>query len=91
MDIFVISLKRSQDRRVEFDKNNSKYIGKYTFYDAIDGKTINSNELNGNIFTKGSKNYSNGAIGCALSHLQLWEKCISLNKPIIVMEDDVIV
>jgi GR25 family glycosyltransferase involved in LPS biosynthesis len=91
MDIFVISLKRSQDRRDEFDKNNSKYIEKYTFHDAIDGKTINSNELNGHIFTKGSKNYSNGAIGCALSHLQLWEKCISLNKPIIVMEDDVIV
>jgi GR25 family glycosyltransferase involved in LPS biosynthesis len=91
MDIFVISLKISADRRVEFDKNNSKYINKYTYFDAIDGKTININQLDDKIFTRGSKNYTNGAIGCALSHLNLWEKCIELNKPIIIMEDDAIV
>ena len=91
MEVYVISLKRSQDRKDKFDANNMKYINKYTYHDAIDGKTININNLDKSIFTKGSVNYSNGAIGCALSHLQLWEKCIELNKPIIVMEDDVIV
>jgi GR25 family glycosyltransferase involved in LPS biosynthesis len=91
MDIFVISLKRSTDRRSEFDKNNSKYISNYTYFDAVDGKTLNINELPDNIFTKGSINFTNGAIGCALSHLKLWEKCIQLNKPIIIMEDDAIV
>ena len=44
-----------------------------------------------NIFLKGTKHYTKGAIGSALSHLQLWEKCIELNKPIIIMEDDAIV
>jgi len=29
------------------------------------------------------------AIGCSLSHIALWEKSVSLNKPIIVIEDDV--
>lgn len=91
MDIFVISLKRSQDRRDEFAKNNSKYISNYTFFDAVDGKTLNINKLENDIFTPNSINYTPNAIGCALSHLKLWEKCIELNKPIIVMEDDLIV
>lgn len=91
MDVFVISLKRSQERRDAFHSYNSQYIPKYTFHDAVDGKTLNINLLDDSLFTKGSKNYSQGAIGCALSHLQLWEKCIELNKPIVIMEDDVIV
>jgi GR25 family glycosyltransferase involved in LPS biosynthesis len=90
MEIFVINLKKSNERRREFDNNNLKFI-KYTYHDAIEGDKININELDKHIFTKGSINYSNGAIGCALSHLQLWEKCIELNKPIIIMEDDAIV
>ena len=90
MDIYVISLERSKDRRDIFDSNNSKYI-KYTYHNAVDGKLLNLNDVNKQIFTKGSKIYSNGAVGCALSHLQLWDKCIELNKPIIILEDDAIV
>ena len=91
MDIFVISLQRSGDRKLFFDANNSKYITKYTYWNAVDGKTLDINKLDQNIFTKNSKNYSQGAVGCALSHLQLWEKCIELKRPIVIMEDDVIV
>ena len=90
MDIFVISLEKSKDRKEIFDEYNSKYI-KYTYHNAVDGKKIQIDDLDGNVFKKGSTNYTNGAIGCALSHLQLWEKCIELNKPIIIMEDDAIV
>jgi GR25 family glycosyltransferase involved in LPS biosynthesis len=90
MDIFVISLEKSQDRKIMFDNYNSKYI-KYTYHNAVDGNAIAIDTLSENIFKKGSQNYSKGAIGCALSHLQLWEKCIELNKPIIIMEDDAIV
>ena len=90
MDIFVISLESSSERKVTFDNYNSKYI-KYTYYNAVDGKNININNLDASILKKGSQNYSNGAIGCALSHLQLWDKCIELNKPIVIMEDDAIV
>lgn len=90
MDIFVISLERSKDRRDIFDHYNSKYI-KYTYHNAVDGKTLAIDQLDPSIFKKDSKNYSNGAIGCALSHLQLWDKCIELDKPIIIMEDDAIV
>ena len=90
MDIFVISLDRSSDRKNTFDNFNSKYI-KYTYFTAVDGTKINVETLSTTIFKKGSKNYSNGAIACAQSHLKLWEKCIELDKPIIILEDDVIV
>ena len=87
MDIFVISLKKSLDRRKKFDKLNKEYI-EYEYFDAIDGNTIGKNT---NIIKQNASNYSNGALGCALSHLRLWNKCIELNKPIVIMEDDVFV
>lgn len=87
---FIISLQRSQDRREIFNKYNSKYIKDYEFFDAIDGQTLDINDLSNKVFTKLSKNYTKGALGCALSHLALWEKCIELNEPILIMEDDVI-
>jgi GR25 family glycosyltransferase involved in LPS biosynthesis len=90
IDIFVISLERSADRKRVFDAYNSKYIN-YTYHNAVDGKTINIDTLDEAILKKGSQNYSNSAIGCAISHLQLWKKCIELNKPIVIMEDDAIV
>ena len=31
---------------------------------------------------------SKGAVGCFLSHVELWKKCIEHNEPIIVVEDD---
>jgi GR25 family glycosyltransferase involved in LPS biosynthesis len=30
-----------------------------------------------------------GVIGCFLSHYQLWQKCLELNEPIMIFEDDV--
>ena len=90
MEIFVISLEKSKERKDTFDKYNSKYIN-YSYHTAIDGSKIIIEDLDKKVFKRGSQNYSKGAIGCALSHLQLWEKCIELNKPIIIMEDDAIV
>ena len=29
-----------------------------------------------------------GEIGCYLSHVELWKKCVELNEPIAVIEDD---
>lgn len=32
---------------------------------------------------------SEGAIGCYLSHYSLWKKCVEMQRPILIMEDDV--
>ena len=34
---------------------------------------------------------SGGAIGCALSHIGLWNRCVSLGQPIVVVEDDIFI
>lgn len=86
MDIVVISLKESS-RRIEFDKFNKNIIN-YKYFDAIDGKTI---KLDSHIINHNTVNYTKGTIGCAMSHLCIWKKCIELNKPIIIMEDDLFV
>lgn len=31
---------------------------------------------------------SPGAVGCSLSHIGMWQKCVSLGHPIVVIEDD---
>ena len=84
MDIYVISLEKSGDRKQIFDNYNLKYI-KYNYHKAVDGSTLQN--IDKTILKKGATNYSNNAIGCAMSHLQLWEKCIELNKPIIIMNE----
>jgi len=86
MDIFVISLKKS-GRRLDFDKLNKNIIN-YTYFDAINGNNVN---LQSDIIKQNTFGYSNGAIGCAMSHLCMWEKCIELNRPIVIMEDDAFV
>ena len=84
MKIFVISLKKSLKRREEFDILNKNI--NYEYFDAIDGERKESKIVN-----SGSLGYSNVAIGCAMSHLSLWNKCIELDEPIIIMEDDVFI
>lgn len=33
--------------------------------------------------------YYPGVIGCGLSHIALWQRCVDLGEPIVVMEDDI--
>ena len=37
-----------------------------------------------------NRRLTKGEIGCALSHIEAWKKCIELNEPIIVLEDDIV-
>jgi len=60
-------------------------------FEAIKGDAVNYNELNiPFILTHNfiSKN-TGGVIGCALSHYNLWKETVSLNKPMLIMEDDI--
>jgi len=88
MNIYVISLKESIERRDVFNKLNNKYI-EYEYFDAIKGSDEHlSDSL---IIKEDAVKFSKAAIGCALSHLNLWKLCVKLNKPIVIMEDDAFV
>lgn len=92
MKIIVISLPDSQDRRKNVsEKFDNRQIA-FEFMDAVDGRTGNHPYL---------KNYDEkaflinrrrkaapGELGCYVSHLLAWERCIAIGAPIVVLEDD---
>jgi GR25 family glycosyltransferase involved in LPS biosynthesis len=89
--ILVVNLEKRHDRRnVVENLFNSLKFENYTFFNAIDGKSIPltleiKNLFNGNDF--GSRK---GVIGCALSHYNIWSNLIMDNDSdyYIVFEDD---
>ena len=96
MKIFIINLKRSPDRKTkmitQLEKlSNSKY--EKFFFEAIDAKENQhlSFMQHFSYFTKYIKgrHLTDGEFACYTSHYCLWKKCIELNEPIIILEDDV--
>jgi glycosyl transferase family 25 len=100
MKIFIINLNRSKDRK-EYMQGQFDKIGlDCEFFSAIDGGNLDRkwlskvakskfyNQITGRAGF--AKNHSNNEIACFASHFSLWQKCIELNEPIIVLEDDVI-
>ena len=57
---------------------------------AVDGLTVDRNELIANGTITEDLPYWPGALGCALSHVGLWKKAISENRVVTIFEDDVI-
>ncbi|ART81040.1 hypothetical protein CBP12_00600 [Oceanisphaera avium] len=93
MAVFVISLKRSQDRRDCIAAQLQAQNIDFTFFDAIDGADKNNPLLKRYNYAKrlwltSGKMPTNGEIGCYASHYTLWQQCADLKQPIIVIEDD---
>ncbi|NQZ33593.1 MAG: glycosyltransferase family 25 protein [Oceanospirillaceae bacterium] len=93
MKTFVISLERSQDRRASVQALLEREKVKFWFFNAIDIKTDDCNiALKYNaIKTLRVKGYrlTNAELGCFASHICLWEKCVELNEPIFILEDNI--
>jgi glycosyl transferase family 25 len=87
MFIYVINLDRSPERLRNFETVNAHMPGIQRF-SAVDGNTIDRMELAQTGLIDPSLSYSNGAIGCALSHLFFWDAAIAENQEITVCEDD---
>jgi len=84
---FVISLKNSPRRRTFIGHNP---LLKYTFLDACEGREGIDESNQGAILRADIEGWTDGAIGCALSHYTLWKACVSLDRPILIFEDDAI-
>ncbi|PAF50161.1 hypothetical protein BKH43_05290 [Helicobacter sp. 13S00401-1] len=100
MDVFIINLKRSTQRKEAMESNILDFKASYpsspiTFH-FFDAQTPESIKANG--FIKRHDKFLNKLwrqpetseteIACFASHYFLWEKCIELNKPIVILEDD---
>jgi GR25 family glycosyltransferase involved in LPS biosynthesis len=63
-------------------------------FNAVDGNSIDSNTWdNLGILPSADTKFQTrkGAQGCSLSHYLLWQKCISFNTPIVVLEHDALI
>jgi GR25 family glycosyltransferase involved in LPS biosynthesis len=95
---YVISLPQSKDRRESVHQELSKVNMDFEFVDAIDGR-VNFEELRKECYTKniigdrGLKEFTPGALGCLLSHRNVFEKAYGEAKGedcwFLIMEDDI--
>ncbi len=86
--IKVISLARSLDRRDTFSRLNAHVD--FAYFDAIEGaQLLPEVDSSPDLFEPGLR-YNAGAIGCAMSHLMLWQEAAETGQVLTIVEDDAI-
>lgn len=92
MKTIVISLLRSAERRRQIKKQLDDANIEFEFFDAIDASMPNFkySERRAPEQTKLRFGYQllESEIACFASHFCVWEKCVSLNEPVWVFEDN---
>ena len=91
IQVFVISLERSTERRKRVEEQLNKTSIAWSFLNAVDGyahpampesyKPSKVNRLQGYELTPGE-------VGCYLSHIKAWDSCLDRQKITLVFEDD---
>jgi glycosyl transferase, family 25 len=89
MITYVVNLPRRRDRKRQFLAWNGRHALSYCFAEAVDGSTVPRHELvAAGILGEPVNVFSDGAIGCALSHRALWEICARAGDVNLIVEDD---
>lgn len=96
--IYIVNLKKDEKRRENIIREVKKQnLANYEIVDAVDGNELNQNELNNATF-KNKRHFnpwnskmSPSQIGCALSHIKIYEKFIKTEFEVaLILEDDAI-
>jgi GR25 family glycosyltransferase involved in LPS biosynthesis len=98
---FMISLKSDDKKRKKNLLGVKKLFPKTKVFDAFDARRLSDSQVKeyvhpttyNQIKQKREVDMTHmstkGAVGCFISHKNLWKKCIELDQPIIVCEDDI--
>ena len=91
--VLVISLTHASNRRKFIREQMTKLKIDYEFFDAVDGSKLSNAYLSKFKIQKGEqylgRPLTKGEIGCAISHLHVYEKILTENiEKLIVLEDD---
>ena len=91
---FVISLLNRPDRKVHFEKVN-KQLTNWEYFEAFDGKALKWDKVSLPLDRDWrdpnlQRPVTKGEFACSLSHVEMWKKCIELNEPIMIIEDDAV-
>lgn len=93
MKIYIISLERNKERQILISNRMNQLGLNFEFFYGVDGSSLTENELNlvdqefcqenfGHIMNKSE-------IGCAMSHIGVYEKMVSEKIPhALILEDD---
>ena len=91
--IKIINLKKRTDRRETMEtKLKNEDVNKYEFFEAINGKELTPTPELLSLFKMNDFNYKKGVMGCALSHIHLWNSLINDkdNDFYVILEDDIV-
>lgn len=95
MKVYVINLERASERRRHILRELEKHGLDYELIAGVDGKSLSEDERNrvsdrAAVEARPNK-LTAGAIGCALSHLEVYRKMIADNADVaLVLEDDAV-
>ncbi|HEH5490906.1 TPA: glycosyltransferase family 25 protein [Campylobacter coli] len=102
MKVFIINLERSLDRKEHMQRQIQKLFEKnprlenkleFIFFKAVDAKNKEHLEFKQHFPWWASwvlgRELSDGEKACFASHYKLWQECVKLDEPIIILEDDV--
>lgn len=91
LQVLVISLRRSLDRRAKVEQELKKVSLPWSFLDAVDGSALASPPVEyQTLKVRLLQGYplTPNEIGCYLSHKEAWKRCVAENIPTLVFEDD---
>ncbi len=88
--IHLLNLDRSEDRLRRFWERNSHLEGLVERVPAIDGVTLDRDELLRTGYILDDLTYGRGSLGCVMSHIRLWEMAVAEDRSITILEDDAV-
>ena len=85
-------MKDSVERRTAVQLALDKENIKFDFFDGVNIKKSNSDIVlkydSGKTLKAKGYTLTDTELGCFASHIGLWKKCVSLNEPILILEDN---
>ncbi|HHQ4444577.1 TPA: glycosyltransferase family 25 protein [Aeromonas veronii] len=93
MKIYVISLERNKERQIIISNRMNQLGLNFEFFYGVDGSSLTENELNIVDQKFCQENFGHtmnkSEIGCAMSHIKIYEKIVSEKIPhALILEDD---
>jgi GR25 family glycosyltransferase involved in LPS biosynthesis len=90
-EVFVINLQRRPDRLQTFKTNHPMLTNKAYVSPATDGRALTLTPQICHAFRNNDFKWKKAVMGCALSHLALWEQVANdaLSSSCLILEDDV--
>jgi len=84
---FVINLDEDTDRLRSF-RDANRHVDGIVRFRAFRGSELSRTALNAEGYISLDLAYKNGTLGCARSHIALWEQAVKLGEPHLILEDD---